>query len=166
VSLAFTIVGSSEQAEKRGHHHRQEEPGAEPRARGDARGHINGFAGYDVSKVPMRLSAEQYDLAVQGHRAGTLVTVVGDLERNGNLFWLPSVGEGDRVSARVRECLFDGFAGTASTLVEQEFRVFVEGTTVDLGPGQEFCRVLRTVDKDLGNHGAVARALNKALDLS
>jgi hypothetical protein len=44
----------------------------------------------------------------------------------------------------VREWLFDGFVGTASTLVEQEFRLFV----------------------DLGNHGAVARALNKALDLS
>lgn len=35
--------------------------------------------GYDVNKVRMCLSAEQYDLAIQVHRAGTLVTVVGDL---------------------------------------------------------------------------------------
>jgi hypothetical protein len=39
-------------------------------------------------------------------------------------------------------------------------------TLADLGAGQELCRVLRTVDRDPGDQGAVARALNKALDLS
>jgi hypothetical protein len=62
--------------------------------------------------------------------------------------------------------------GTVSTLVQQEFLLFVEGTSFEIGEvveadlSQELCRVVRAVDKDPANQGDVARALNKALGMS
>jgi hypothetical protein len=62
--------------------------------------------------------------------------------------------------------------GTASTLVEQEFLLFLEGTSFELGEvvaldvSQELCRVVKAVDKDPADQGDVARALNKVLGMS
>jgi hypothetical protein len=62
--------------------------------------------------------------------------------------------------------------GTTSTLVQQDFLLFVEGTSFEIGEvveadlSQELCRVVRAVDKDPANQGDVARALNKVLGLS
>jgi hypothetical protein len=59
--------------------------------------------------------------------------------------------------------------GTTSTLVQQDFLLFVEGTTFQLGDSEatrDVCKVLKTVDNDPANQGALARALNKAFGLA
>jgi hypothetical protein len=62
--------------------------------------------------------------------------------------------------------------GTASTLVQQEFLLFLEGTSFEIGEvvepdlSDELCRVVKAVDKDPADQGGVARALNKALGMS
>jgi hypothetical protein len=59
--------------------------------------------------------------------------------------------------------------GTASTLVQRDFLLFLEGTTFQLGDSgssQDLCRVVRAVDRDPADQGAIARALNKALGMS
>jgi hypothetical protein len=58
---------------------------------------------------------------------------------------------------------------TTNTLVERDFLLFVEGTTFELGDSEatrDVCRVLKTVDKDPADQGALASALNKAFGLS
>jgi hypothetical protein len=59
--------------------------------------------------------------------------------------------------------------GTTSTLVERDFLLFLEGATLELGDSEatrDVCRVLKTVDKDPADQGALASALNKAFGLS
>jgi hypothetical protein len=61
--------------------------------------------------------------------------------------------------------------GTTSTLVQQGFLLFLEGTSVDIGQvaepdlSQELCQVVRAVDKDPGDQAALARALNRVLGM-
>ena len=61
--------------------------------------------------------------------------------------------------------------GTTSTLVQQGFLLFLDGTSVDIGEvaepdlSQELCRVVRAVEKDPGDQAAVARALNRVLGM-
>jgi hypothetical protein len=59
--------------------------------------------------------------------------------------------------------------GTTSTLVQQDFLLVVEGTTFPLGDSEatgDVCKLLKTVDNDPANQGALARALNKAFGLA
>jgi hypothetical protein len=59
--------------------------------------------------------------------------------------------------------------GTTSTLVKQDFVLFVEGTIFELGDSEatrDVCKVLKTVHKDPADQGALASALNKAFGLS
>ena len=59
--------------------------------------------------------------------------------------------------------------GTTNTLVQQDFLLFVEGTTFELGDAEatrDVCKVLKTVDKNPADQGAPASALNKAFGLS
>jgi hypothetical protein len=62
--------------------------------------------------------------------------------------------------------------GTVSTLVQQEFLLFLEGTSFGIGEvveadlSQELCRVVRAVDNGPANQAEVARALNKVLGMS
>ena len=62
--------------------------------------------------------------------------------------------------------------GTVSTLVQQEFLLFVEGTSFGIGEvveadlSQELCRVVRAVDTGPANQAEIARVLNKVLGMS
>ena len=59
--------------------------------------------------------------------------------------------------------------GTTNTLVQQDFLLFVEGTTFELGDAEatrDVCKVLKTVDKNPADQGALTSALNKAFGLS
>jgi hypothetical protein len=61
--------------------------------------------------------------------------------------------------------------GLTSTLVQQGFLLFLDGTSFDIDGvaapdlSQELCRVVRAVDKDPGDQAAVARALNRVLGM-
>lgn len=71
------------------------------------------------------------------------------------------------VDAVTGDCLVE--VGTASSLVQRDFLLFLEGTTFQLGApgsGQEVCGVVKASDKDPGDQGAIAGALNKALGMS
>jgi hypothetical protein len=59
--------------------------------------------------------------------------------------------------------------GTTSTLVERGFLLFLEGASFELGDAEatrDVCSVLKSVDKDPADQGALASALNKTFGLS
>jgi hypothetical protein len=62
--------------------------------------------------------------------------------------------------------------GTVSTLVQQEFLLFLEGTSFGIGEvveadlSQELCRVVRAVDNGPANQAEIARTLNRVLGMS
>ena len=71
------------------------------------------------------------------------------------------------VEATTGDCTVE--VGTASSLVQRDFLLFVEGATFQLGApgsGQEVCEVVKASEKDPGDQGAIARALNRALGMS
>jgi hypothetical protein len=49
---------------------------------------LNIARGADVRKARVRLTAEQYELAMEAHQLEANLTVSGRLEREGNLYWL------------------------------------------------------------------------------